>query len=381
MYESLIINDTTLRDGEQAPGVAFTCDEKLKIARSLADIGVNQLEVGIAAMGESEQDIRVLRDALPDMSMMVWCRLHPDDINRAQAMGVDWVDISIPASSLQRQFKLGISQDELQKRLAERIEQANKSGLNVCIGLEDASRSEPQELCLLVEFAEHCGAGRIRFADTLGLLDPFTTQQWITILKQCSPLCIEMHAHNDLGMATANTLSAIKAGAGSINTTVLGLGERAGNAPLEEILLALNLCCQSKNTYKLWQLPTLCQSVSHMAGRPIAAGKAIVGEAAFKHESGIHVAGLLKDPRNYQGIDPAILGRHHQLVIGKHSGRHALDWAYRQIGIELTEQQLAQLLPRVRQFAQQHKKTLDNPCLIHLYHELVGFHGGLDEVV
>ncbi|MFM2481688.1 homocitrate synthase [Celerinatantimonas sp. YJH-8] len=382
MYESLVINDTTLRDGEQAPGVAFSPEEKVIIAKKLVEVGVNQLEVGIAAMGSEEQsDILRLREALPDVSMMVWCRAREEDITIAASLGVDWVDISVPGSALQRQHKLGLTEVQLHALLATQITYAKSLGLKVCVGLEDASRAKRKDLAALVKVAQVNAADRVRFADTLGILDPFSTQRWIRFLRSVCSLPIEMHAHNDLGMATANTLAAVKAGAKSINTTVLGLGERAGNAPLEEMAIALHQCCHWDYNIQWDHLPTLCEFVSQAANRPIAAGKALVGDAVFTHESGIHVAGLLKDPRNYQGVDPALLGRTHHLVIGKHSGRHALEWAYQQLGLKLTDREINLLLSRVRQYAQIHKETLDQHCLLNLYWGLSHHSGALDAVV
>lgn len=382
MYESLVINDTTLRDGEQAPGVAFTTEEKIQIAQMLVEIGVNQLEVGVAAMGkEEQQDILKLKEALPDVSMMVWCRARREDIEIAASLGVDWVDISVPGSAMQREHKLGLSESQLHQLLIEQIDYAKSFGLNVCIGLEDASRAKRKDLTTLAKIAEQQGADRLRFADTLGILDPFSTQRWFRYLRSVTGLPIEMHAHNDLGMATANTLAAVKAGAASINTTVLGLGERAGNAPLEEMVIALHQCCHWQRAIQWTGIPHLCQLVSHAANRPIAVGKALVGDAVFTHESGIHVAGILKDPLNYQGVDPALLGRTHHLVIGKHSGRHSLIWAYQQLGLKLSDQQVDLLLAQVRQYAQIHKQTLDQHCLLNLYWGLSQHPGELDAVV
>jgi homocitrate synthase NifV len=372
MYSSVIINDTTLRDGEQTPGVAFTRAEKVAIAKGLWQAGVQQLEVGIPAMGESEwSDIRAIRAALPDASLMVWCRANALDIEQAGTLGVDWVDISIPASVQQREYKIGIDLSALLMLLRSRIQQALSMGLQVCVGLEDASRASREELAVLAKAAKAAGAHRLRYADTLGILEPFATYDAIKALIEDGGLDVEMHAHNDLGMATANTLAAVRAGVCSVNTTVLGLGERAGNAPLEETVMALKHCFGWSAHFDTAALPALCLLVSDASRREISSNKSLVGKDVFTHESGIHVAALLKDTRNYQGVDPAWLGREHQLVLGKHSGTHGVRWAYQKLGIELNDAQIGPLLERVRQFAVSYKRSPDTGDLLSFYHDHV----------
>ncbi|MCQ1058575.1 homocitrate synthase [Photobacterium sp. ZSDE20] len=369
-HRHVVINDTTLRDGEQSPGVAFTADEKLDIAVSLQAAGVDEIEVGIPMMGGKEREvIRAITQLLTTTQSMAWCRMHPNDLSACRHLTVDWLDLSLPASSQQRGSKLGVSLPALLEQSTTVIRDAIQMGFRVCVGMEDASRAAPETLIQIAEMAQTMGAERLRFADTVGILDPFSTYEAIKFLVERSDLQIEMHAHDDLGMATANTYAAIQAGAYSVNTTLNGLGERAGNAPLEEVVATLNALQgntmspvqdESRKTFvDLAKLPELCQKVAHYSRRPNPANKPVVGDVVFTHESGIHVDGLIKNMENYQGLKPHLVGREHEMVLGKHSGCQAIQTVSKQWGMELSPRSLLPIKALLRRWAEENKRIVE----------------------
>ncbi len=351
-HPAICINDTTLRDGEQAPRVAFTARDKLMIARALASAGVDEIEVGTPAMGRDEIEAigGVVADGLP-CRVMAWCRLSRHDIDAALASGVSHVNVSAPMSRLQIGVKLGVDVATVAERVRGVVSYARARGLTVALGGEDSSRADPRDIGTILRAAEEAGAWRYRFADTLGVLDPFSAYEAISRVREETDLPIEFHGHDDVGLATANTLAAIRAGATHASVTVLGLGERAGNAPLEEIAVALGHVARGKTNVRIETLHALSKLVAKAARRRVGRAKAIVGVDVFTHELGIHVAALLKDARTYQGVDPARLGRRNKVVLAKHSGVAALRRKGEELGFDIDRDLAHALLTQIRQRA------------------------------
>ncbi|AFY40861.1 homocitrate synthase [Nostoc sp. PCC 7107] len=365
--DQVVINDTTLRDGEQAAGVAFNLEEKIAIAKFLDAIGVPEMEIGIAAMGEAEQQaIATIVDLGLQAHLLGWNRAVIADIQASIACGLKRVHISIPVSAIQIGAKFQGKWQLVWQKLKDSLSFALDQGLFVSVGGEDSSRADEQFLLDTVLYAQEWGASRFRFCDTVGILDPFTTYDKVKKLLTSLSIPVEMHTHNDFGLATANALAGIKAGALSVNTTVNGLGERAGNAALEEVVMALKHLSKMDLSIDTRRLLEISQLVATASGYGLPPWKAIVGENTFAHESGIHAHGVLQNPHTYEPFAPEEIGRERRLVIGKHSGRHLLSNLLQQHGIILNHEETQSVLNAVRQQSMQKKRSLTTQELLSL---------------
>lgn len=367
----VIIDDTTLRDGEQSAGVAFNADEKIAIARALSELGVQELEIGIPSMGDEEREVmRAIVDLKLPSRLLAWCRLCDTDLKAAYLTKVGMVDLSLPISDLMLKHKLNRDRNWALQEVERLVTEARLLGLEVCLGCEDASRADIEFIVQVAEVAQRAGIRRLRFADTVGIMEPFSMLDRFRFLKARLDLELEVHAHDDFGLATANTLAAVVGGATHINTTVNGLGERAGNAALEECVLALKNLYGIDTGVNTQGIPAISALVEQASGRTVAWQKSVVGAGVFTHEAGIHVDGLLKYRGNYEGLNPDELGRSHRLVLGKHSGAHMVKSSYNNLGIELSDQQAQILLGCIRAFSTQAKRSPEPQELQDFYRQL-----------
>jgi homocitrate synthase NifV len=362
------MNDSTLRDGEQAPGVSFTLEEKMAIALALEDAGVDEIEAGTPAIsGKEAEEIAAIGCALHRAEPIAWCRMTRADVDAARKTGLKRVNLSIPLSDIQMNAKLKMNRAKTLSRIRDVISYAVDCGLRVALGGEDSSRAETDFLLIAVEAAVSSGAHRYRYADTLGNLEPFSVYEVITRLSRAIGVELEFHGHDDYGMATANTLAAIRAGASHASVCVLGLGERAGNAALEEVAAALSRFYNTGSNVTLRKLPEIAKLVAKASGRPIPVGKAIVGANAFTHESGIHVDGLLKNPLTYEALSPQTFGREREIVLGKHSGMASVASALKLLGLIADKACTESVLAQVRQRAMLAKRIVSTKELAEFY--------------
>ncbi|MBE9582026.1 MAG: homoaconitate hydratase [Proteobacteria bacterium] len=362
------IIDTTLREGEQSAGVYFDLAEKLRIIGLLNKVGIDEIEVGVAVMNpEIDRLIKQAREQIVGPKLSLWCRCILGDIEESLSLSPDVLSISISVSDIHIKNKLGKDRKWVLAKICESVKQAkDKASCYLSLGLEDASRAEfdfVEEVCLV---GEREGIDRIRFADTLGIMDPIAMFDTITRLKSLLSVDIGVHTHNDFGMATANAISALAAGADFVDVTVNGLGERAGNAALEEVVAFL---AKRKRIdgYNLKYLRLLSDYVAKISLIPVSPKKPVVGKDIFTCESGIHIDGLLKNSLNYEPYDPAEVSLQRKFLIGKKAGTNALRYKLESLGINAEGHLLQGLLMKVKNESSRLKTSLTNEELLHLY--------------
>ncbi|MDD1715529.1 MAG: homocitrate synthase family protein [Methanolinea sp.] len=365
------ICDVTLRDGEQTPGVSFTCEEKARIAEVLDQIGVEVIEAGFPATSPYEKRC-VSTVAGLGLNARICClaRARVGDVDAAIESNVDMVSIFLPTSELHIRHKFHKPREDVLAEALEMIDYTHDHGLEVRFAAEDASRTDLPFLLEVYRQGEEHGADLLSFADTVGALTPLqmfrTMRKIISAVKK--PVCA--HCHNDMGFATANTITAAEAGAFQLHTTVNGIGERAGNASLEEVLVALHMRGGVRR-YDLSHLVPLSGMVAQYSGIPIDKMKPVVGDHAFRHESGIHIAAILEDPETYELFPPGLVGAQRKFTLGKHTGKKALEHEVARLGYDLPEKELCRVLEMVKDRGEK-KVDLTDETLIDLIKMVMG---------
>ena len=349
-----------MRDGEQTPGVALTRDKKLLIARALDDIGISVIEAGsaITSTGERESIKAVANEGL-NAEICSYCRIVKMDVDYALECDVDSIHLVVPVSDLHIRTKIKKDRDAVRQIAVEVTEYAKDHGLVVELSGEDASRADLKFLKALYEDGIDAGTDRLCFCDTVGLLVPERTTEIFRDLSSSLKAPLSIHCHNDFGLATANTVAALAAGAKQAHVTVNGIGERAGNASMEEVVMSLEWLYKYNTGIKHEMIYRTSRLVSRLTGVPVSPNKALVGGNAFTHEAGIHVHGLIADKSTYEPMNPEYIGRQRQIVLGKHAGRSSITLALKEMGLEADEVQTEEIFNRVKQLGDQGKHITD----------------------
>lgn len=348
--DNINIYDTTLRDGEQTPGVFFSIDEKIEIAHKLDELGIPQIEAGFPRVSENEKEAvkRIANEGL-DASIICLTRTKKEDINAALDADVDGIITFMGLSDLHLKVKMKKSREEVNQICMNAVDYAKDHGLYVAFSAEDATRTELPKLIDIYKQAEEHHADRIHIADTTGSINPFAMRYLVKNIREAIDIEIALHCHNDFGMAVANSIAGLMEGATSISTTVNGIGERAGNASLEELIMNLKLLYNKDLGFNTEVIQELSQLVSKYSEIPIPDSKAIVGNNVFRHESGIHVDAILQDPLSYEPYLPEMIGTKRQIVLGKHSGKAAVAEKLNTLNIEVDNEKLLEIVNLVKQ--------------------------------
>lgn len=356
--DRILVLDTTLRDGEQTPGVSLLPEEKLRIAKALDDIGVDVIEAGsaITSPGEREGIKKIANEGL-DAEISSFARLLKEDVDLALDCGVDSIFLVAPTSDIHIKYKLKTTREKVLSQVGELVEYCKSHGVVVDLCAEDGSRTEPEFLRKVLNKAAESGADRFTVADTVGAMTPGRISDLFKTITKKSKIPLGVHCHDDLGMATANTVAAVRSGARIVDVTVNGLGERAGNASLEEVVMALKLSYNYRLNIKTEKLFELSDLVEKITGVPVPPNKAIVGENAFTHEAGIHVDGILKKPETYELIKPETVGAKRRFVLGKHVGMKSIKKMLDELKIRASEEQLTEIFRQVKYTSDKGKRV------------------------
>ncbi len=361
LADKIYIFDTTLRDGEQTPGVALTVDEKIQIAQKLNNLGVDKIEVGFPASSKGEIESAKRIGALDlDSTLVGLARSLKNDVDAVIDADLGYVHTFIGTSPLHRDYKLKMSKEKIIETAVGAIEYAKDHGLTVEFSAEDATRTEKEFLTDIFGEAIDAGCDFLDVPDTVGVLTPVHARELITYLKDQFTIPISVHFHNDFGLATANTLTAIECGANQAHVTVNGLGERTGNCSLEELVMTLKIAYGIDLGLDTTRLYSLSHLVGRLTGVKMPVNKPIVGDNAFAHESGIHVHGILNNSSTYEPISPEMVGHSRRIVLGKHTGANALKSKLKEYHIDLNEDQFCKVFDEIKSLGDSGKCVTDD---------------------
>ena len=358
--DDITIYDTTLRDGEQTPGVCFGFEEKLEIARKLDQFRINQIEAGFPIVSEREREtVKAIAGEGLDAEILALTRTKPEDIDAAIDCGVDGIITFIGTSDIHLDHKMHIGRQEAVNLSEKAIEYAKDHGLFVAFSAEDATRTDIEFLKRIYGIAEECGADRVHIADTTGAITPDGIRYLVRELVKDINIDIALHCHNDFGLAVINSITGLLAGAKGISTTVNGIGERAGNASLEELIMALKILYGKDLGFKTKYIKELSSLVSKYSGLKVPYNKPVVGNNVFRHESGIHVDAVIEEPLCYEPYVPELVGQKRQLVLGKHSGCRAVRAKLSECELEVSDDELIEIVKKVKKSREEGKYIND----------------------
>ena len=358
--DDITIYDTTLRDGEQTPGVCFSFEDKLEIARKLDQFKIHQIEAGFPIVSEKEKEsVKAIANEGFDATILGLTRTKPEDIDAALDCDVDGIITFVGTSDIHLDHKMHITRQDAINLCETAVDYAKDHGLFVAFSAEDATRTDIEFLKRIYSKAQECGADRVHIADTTGAITPQGIDYLVRELVKDIDIDIAVHLHNDFGLAVINSITGVLAGAKAVSTTVNGIGERAGNASLEELIMAMKILYGKDYGFKTKYIKELSDLVADASGLPIPYNKPIVGNNVFRHESGIHVDAVIEEPLCYEPYLPELVGQKRQLVLGKHSGCRAVRAKLNECELDVSDEQLIEIVRQVKKSREEGKYIND----------------------
>ena len=374
LVPDIIISDCTLRDGEQQPGIVFGPEDKLRVARALDEAGVQEIEVGMPSVSRQEQEaVKAISGAGLKAKIRVVCMALKADIDLAVSCGADVAVVSLPAGYLQIQYKLKWPEERILETAVNLTNYAHEQGLHVVFSPMDTTRSDPDFLERYLKTVVRDGhMDRVRITDTTGAANPPGIKHLVKKIAEVTHRPVEIHTHDDFGVATANILAGLEAGASVASTTLIGLGERAGNASTEEVVMALRMLYDVDLGLSLERVYQAAQLVQEITGIKMPPQKAVVGDNAFTQEAGAIVAGWLANPFTAEPYLPEVVGQATRVLLGKSSGKASVTWKLKQVGISATDEQITDITLRVKEEAESTRRDVSEEALRRIAGSVIG---------